>query len=79
MKRTTATIVTVLVLLGVGLCWGFLHLRAEVNTYDQRYSDCMEIWKSWQPRQQLSYPSQQYDAASKQCSQQAAYQRKETP
>jgi len=50
---------------------GFIHLQANINSYDQKYTDCMEVKKSWLPGYHFNYPSPEYTAATEDCERQA--------
>ena len=69
MNRTALACAAAVTVLIAGLAW--LHLSADVHSYEQKYTNCMEIAKSWLPGQRLYYPSKAYDDISHACERQA--------
>ena len=71
MKVKTAVLLMLsatMLVVGVG---GFLHLRDQVHTYDQRFADCMEVKKSYHwPN--YYYPTPAYAAMMDDCDRQAS-------
>jgi len=70
-KRMTVAILAAVALLVVGLTWSCARLYNSVDTYEQRYTDCMEVAKSWLPNHHLEYPSKSYDDITRACEEQA--------
>lgn len=69
MSRSSVIVLAIGILAAVGLGW--FMLSADVTSYEDKYTSCMEIQKSWLPGYTFSYPSPGYDAASRQCEEQA--------
>jgi len=68
-RRWPLALVSALALVVVG--YGFITLRASVHTYEQRYTDCMEVQKSWAPNRLIPFPSREYEQAKTLCERQA--------
>lgn len=62
---TFSSLVTLLVTVGL------VYLRHDLDSYEARYANCMEIAKSQMPNHQLFYPSLAYDRATRECESQA--------
>lgn len=55
----------------VGGIWGYNALTHDLDSYEARYSVCMEVAKSWQPGYQFYFPSPEYTRVTEDCEKQA--------
>jgi hypothetical protein len=69
--RRAKIAVAVMVLAGVALLgWGFVRLQLNVNSYDQRVADCVEVRKSWLPPSQRYFTDENYQQMFRDCEKQ---------
>jgi hypothetical protein len=72
-SRVKIAVLAIVAVAVAGLVIGFIHLQANLNTYGQRYTDCMEVKKSWLPPiYRLDFQSPAYQQMMADCQRQAS-------
>jgi hypothetical protein len=70
MKKLLVTLaVTIVVALGVS--WGYKMLMTDTASYDEKFTSCMEVKKSWIPVPHRHFQSIHYQEMMRDCERQA--------